>query len=79
ASEPARVEATGRYNIVGDISGGAKVLVQLLARPRLLRPYDTGVPGVFLCSSSTAPGGGVHFMCGMNAADRCCPGAGAGR
>ncbi|MFR4189026.1 MAG: FAD-dependent oxidoreductase, partial [Corynebacterium variabile] len=61
------------------ISGGANDLVQLLARPRLLRPYDTGVPGVFLCSSSTAPGGGVHFMCGMNAADRCCPGAGAGR
>ncbi|MGO3075085.1 phytoene desaturase family protein [Corynebacterium variabile] len=79
ASDPARVEATGRNNIGGDISGGANDLVQLLARPRLLRPYDTGVPGVFLCSSSTAPGGGVHFMCGMNAADRCCPGAGAGR
>ena len=79
ASDPAGVQATGRNNTGGDISGGANDLVQLLARPRLLRPYDTGVPGVYLCSSSTAPGGGVHFMCGMKAADRCCPGAGDGR
>ncbi|MGO1950133.1 MAG: phytoene desaturase family protein [Mycobacteriaceae bacterium] len=71
ASPPAAVEAHNRNNAGGEISGGANDLVQLLARPRLSPdPYSTGVDGVFLCSSSTAPGGGVHFMCGMNAAKR---------
>lgn len=70
ASPPAAVEAHNRNNVGGEISGGANDLVQLLVRPRLLHPYDTGVPGVYLCSSSAAPGGGVHFMGGMNAAQR---------
>lgn len=68
ASPPAMVEANNRNDLGGDIAGGANDLRQLLARPRLRSPYDTGIPGVYLCSSSTAPGGGVHFMCGMNAA-----------
>lgn len=70
AFPPSEVAASGLNNIGGDIAGGASHLPQLLARPRLLHPYDTGVPEVYLCSSSTAPGGGVHFMCGMNAATR---------
>lgn len=77
ASPPAAVAASGRNNLGGDIGGGASHLPQLLARPRLLRPYDTGIPGVYLCSSSTAPGGGVHFMCGANAAVRALQALGA--
>jgi phytoene dehydrogenase-like protein len=54
----------------GDISAGANSPLQTVTRPRPgLRPYDTGIPGVFICSSSTPPGGGVHGMCGKNAAD----------
>lgn len=53
----------------GDIMTGAKDVVQLVAGPRpTLRPYDTGVPGVFLCSAATPPGPGAHGMCGANAA-----------
>ena len=70
ASPPAAVASHNVNNVGGEISGGANDLAQLIARPAVLQPYDTGVPGVFLCSSSTAPGGGVHFMCGVNAAQR---------
>lgn len=71
ASPPASVEAHNPNNIDGDISGGANDLRQLVARPRFgPDPYSTGVDGVYLCSSATAPGGGVHFMCGVNAARR---------
>jgi len=48
----------------GDISGGAMTLKQIVLRTR----YRTPLPGVYLCSSSTAPGGGVHGMCGWHAA-----------
>lgn len=69
ASPPTAVEAHNQNNANGDISGGANDLLQLLARPRLSPdPYSTGLPGVYLCSSSAAPGAGVHFMGGMNAA-----------
>ena len=53
--------------IGGDISGGAMTLSQLLFRPTA-RGYRTSNPGVYLCSSSTPPGGGVHGMCGHLAA-----------
>jgi phytoene dehydrogenase-like protein len=53
----------------GDISGGANSLWQLLARPvARANPYRTPLPGVYLCSASTPPGGGVHGMCGFHAA-----------
>lgn len=53
----------------GDINGGISDLAQLFFRPVLrLDPYSTPAPDLFLCSSSTPPGGGVHGMCGFWAA-----------
>jgi phytoene dehydrogenase-like protein len=53
----------------GDIAGGSHRGSQLVFRPtRALRSYRTPNPGIWLCSASTPPGGGVHGMCGHNAA-----------
>ena len=53
----------------GDINGGAANLWQLIARPVFsATPYRTPLRGIYLCSSSTPPGGGVHGMCGYHAA-----------
>lgn len=61
-----------QYNmnyIGGDINGGIADLFQLFTRPAIrLRPYTTPAKGIYLCSSSTPPGGGVHGMCGYHAA-----------
>jgi len=66
---PAEMEAENPNYIGGDINGGVQDLRQTLARPALRPdPYATGIPGVYLCSSSTPPGGGVHGMCGHLAA-----------
>lgn len=66
---PADFEAENPNYVGGDIAGGASDLMQLLARPRFgPDPYATGVPGFYLCSSSTPPGAGVHGMCGHRAA-----------
>lgn len=53
----------------GDIGGGVLGVRRVLRGPfRGLSPYGTGVDGVYICSSSTPPGGGVHGMCGYHAA-----------
>jgi phytoene dehydrogenase-like protein len=63
------LQRTNANLIGGDISGGATNLWQLIARPVLSRvPYRIPLRGVYLCSSSTPPGGGVHGMCGYGAA-----------
>lgn len=55
----------------GDILSGAKTPRQFLLGPDpSVHPYDTGVPGYFLCSASTPPGPGIHGMSGYNAANR---------
>ncbi|RFZ94702.1 NAD(P)/FAD-dependent oxidoreductase [Mucilaginibacter conchicola] len=57
--------------IGGDINGGVIDLGQLFTRPALrMSPYKTSEKGLYICSASTPPGGGVHGMCGYNAAKR---------
>jgi phytoene dehydrogenase-like protein len=66
---PAALEAHNPNLVGGDIGGGANTLRQFLARPApRWNPYTTPHPRLFLCSSSTPPGGGVHGMCGYWAA-----------
>lgn len=59
-------------NLVGgDINGGKQDITQLFTRPvTRLSPYSTPDPRVYICSSSTPPGGGVHGMCGFHAAEK---------
>ena len=61
-----------RYNenyVGGDINGGVQDLWQLYTRPAVRpNPYSTPVDGLYICSSSTPPGGGVHGLCGYYAA-----------
>ena len=64
---PADLEAMDANLVGGDIGGGAVDLRQFLFRPTW-RQYRTSANGVYLCSSSTPPGGAVHGMCGHNAA-----------
>lgn len=66
---PADLERHNANCVGGDINAGAATLGQLFTRPvARLSPYTTPLPGVFLCSASTPPGGGVHGMCGYHAA-----------
>ncbi len=66
---PADMERHNPNYIGGDINGGVQDLRQLFTRP-VARPvpYATPDPRVFICSSSTPPGGGVHGMSGYSAA-----------
>jgi len=63
----AALEATNANLVGGDLSGGAMTAWQTAMRPTP-RLYETSRTGLFLCSSSTPPGGGVHGMCGFHAA-----------
>jgi phytoene dehydrogenase-like protein len=66
---PVEMEAHNANYVGGDINGGVADLRQTLAGPVLrASPYASPLPGVFLCSASTPPGGGVHGMCGFHAA-----------
>ena len=66
---PADLQRRNANLIGGDINGGRMDLRQLLARPvARLDPYRTPLRGVYLCSASTPPGGGVHGMSGYLAA-----------
>lgn len=66
---PPELAAHNANYVGGDIACGAARGLQLLLRPTLsLRPYATPHPAVFLCSSATPPGPGVHGMSGHNAA-----------
>jgi phytoene dehydrogenase-like protein len=66
---PAQFETYNPNYIGGDISGGLQNLLQVVARPAMrINPYSTPIQHLFLCSSSTPPGGGVHGMCGYHAA-----------
>jgi phytoene dehydrogenase-like protein len=69
AMGPADVQAHNANYIGGDINGGLADLRQILFRPSARpNPYTTPNPRLFICSSSTPPGGGVHGMCGWHAA-----------
>ncbi len=69
AMGPARLEAANPNLVGGDIGGGAMNLGQVVFRPiPAVDPYAMPGGEIFLCSSSTPPGGGVHGMCGYHAA-----------
>jgi phytoene dehydrogenase-like protein len=66
---PAEMERRNPNYIGGDINGGVQDLGQLFSRPVLsFNPYATPADGLYICSSSTPPGGGVHGLCGYFAA-----------
>jgi len=66
-----RLEDYNPNYIGGDINGGIIDIRQLFTRPALrFSPYRTSAKGLYICSSSTPPGGGVHGMCGYHAAKR---------
>ncbi|HEX5436031.1 MAG TPA: NAD(P)/FAD-dependent oxidoreductase [Gemmatimonadaceae bacterium] len=66
---PADMQARNRNLVGGDIGGGANTLGQIFFGPSVRRvPYATPIDGLYLCSSSTPPRGGVHGMCGYHAA-----------
>jgi len=64
------MEAYNPNYIGGDINGGQQDITQLFTRPAgLFDPYHIPKTNMYICSSSTPPGGGVHGMCGFHAAE----------
>jgi len=74
SSHTMNAEQMESYNpnyVGGDINGGVQDIRQLFTRPALrFSPYRTSAKGIYICSASTPPGGGVHGMCGYQAAKR---------
>ncbi len=69
AMGPAALEAHNPNDVGGDINGGAALLRQTFTRPVAhFPPWSTPLRGVYICSASTPPGGGVHGLCGLYAA-----------
>jgi phytoene dehydrogenase-like protein len=69
AMDTAWVERHNETNVGGDISAGSHAGLQLFARPTLSRtPYATPAREIYLCSAATPPGGGIHGICGHQAA-----------
>ncbi|HAL82208.1 MAG TPA: FAD-dependent oxidoreductase [Mucilaginibacter sp.] len=69
--DTAQMEEYNPNYIGGDINGGVIDIGQLFTRPVLRwSPYKTSAKGIYICSSSTPPGGGVHGMCGYHAAKK---------
>jgi len=69
-TSPSSLEAYNANYVGGDINAGAASLWQLISRPVLSpNPYQTPLENVYICSASTPPGGGVHGMGGLNAAN----------
>lgn len=64
---PAQMESHNANLVGGDITGGVQTLSQLFTRPTI-HTYNTPLKNVYICSSSTPPGGGVHGLCGYHAA-----------
>ncbi len=68
-SPPAELERYNANLVGGNINGGSQDVRQLFRRPTI-RLYSTPARGIYICSASTPPGGGVHGMCGYFAAQR---------
>lgn len=67
----AEIESYNPNYVGGDITGGVNDIGQIFTRPALrFSPYRTSAKGIYICSASTPPGGGVHGMCGFHAAER---------
>jgi phytoene dehydrogenase-like protein len=67
---PQELEAYNPNYVGGDINGGLMHWAQFFTRPAVrLDPYSTPDPAIFVCSASTPPGGGVHGLCGLHAAE----------
>ena len=67
-ANPAWFQAHDAAYVGGDFAGGANTMKQVVFRPVVGRAYRTPDPAVLMCGASTPPGGGVHGMCGFNAA-----------
>jgi phytoene dehydrogenase-like protein len=64
---PTRLESMNANLVGGDIAGGVIDIRNMLFRPTR-KLYATSARDIYICSSSTPPGGGVHGMCGYHAA-----------